>query len=84
MKILLIADDDLYTGKSLKEFLSFYGECELTSDGLGALDSYLTTLKNNSLYHLICLDIIMPKAGGIKTLTAIRDIEKEYHIPFKD
>jgi two-component system chemotaxis response regulator CheY len=81
---ILIADDDLYTGKSLKEFLSAYGECDLTTNGLGALDSYLTALKNNRPYHLICLDIIMPKADGIKTLAAMRTLEKEYDIPFQD
>lgn len=80
MKIL-IAEDDLVSRKFLFKFLSQYGECDMTVDGIETLDAYLLALKENSPYDLICLDIMMPKVDGVKVLKAIRDLEKQKGIP---
>ncbi|SMC97925.1 response regulator [Sporomusa malonica] len=74
---ILIAEDDLTSRKFLAKFLSQYGECDVTVDGLEALDAYLLALKENQPYDLICLDIMMPKVDGVKALKAIRDLEKQ-------
>lgn len=74
MKIL-IAEDDLASRKFLSKFLSNYGEVDIVIDGLEALDAYLISVKENSPYDLICLDIMMPKVDGVKVLKAIRDYE---------
>lgn len=74
---ILIAEDDLAGRKFLFKFLSQYGECDLTVDGIETLDAYLLALKENRPYHLICLDIMMPKVDGVKILKAIRDLEKQ-------
>lgn len=79
MKIL-IAEDDLVSRKFLNKFLSKYGECDLVVDGLETLDAFLMALKDNEPYQLICLDIMMPKVDGVKTLKTIRDLEKQYGI----
>jgi len=76
MKIL-IAEDDLVSRKFLFKFLSRYGECDLTVDGLEALDAYLLSYKDNIPYDLVCLDIMMPKVDGVKVLKTIRSLEKE-------
>lgn len=77
---ILIAEDDLASRKFLFKFLSQYGDCDLTIDGIEALDAYLMALKEKQPYDLICLDIMMPKVDGIRVLKAIRDLEKQNEI----
>lgn len=76
MKIL-IAEDDLSSRKFLYKFLSQYGECDLVVDGLEALDAVLISLKEDKLYDLICLDIMMPKVDGVKVLKHIKELEAQ-------
>lgn len=79
MKIL-IAEDDLVSRSFLSKFLSKYGECDLVVDGLETIDAFLIALKEGKPYQMICLDIMMPKVDGVKTLKAIRDLEKQYGV----
>lgn len=74
---ILIAEDDLVSRKFLFKFLDRYGECDLVVDGLEALDACLLAIKEDKLYDLICLDIMMPKVDGVKVLKSIRDLEKQ-------
>jgi len=74
---ILIAEDDLASRKFLHKFLSTYGDCDITVDGIEAVDAFLLAWDENNPYDLICLDIMMPKLDGLKTLKAIRDIEKQ-------
>lgn len=78
---ILIAEDDLVSRNFLNKFLGKYGDCDLVVDGLEALDAFLMALRDKDPYRLICLDIMMPKADGVKTLKAIRDLEKQYGLP---
>lgn len=78
---ILIAEDDLAGRKLLQKFLGKYGECDIVVDGLEALDAFLAAQKAEKPYELVCLDIMMPKLDGLKTLKAIRDIEKQTGIP---
>lgn len=78
---ILIAEDDLSSRKFLFKYLSQFGECDLVVDGLEALDAILLSVKDNKLYDLICLDIMMPKIDGVKVLKNIRDIEEQRGIP---
>lgn len=79
MKIL-IAEDDLASRKFLYKFLSDYGECDLTIDGMEAVEAFLLSIRSGTTYGLICLDIMMPKLDGIKVLKSIRNIEKQNNI----
>ena len=81
---ILIAEDDLISRKFLAKFLSQYGDCDVTVDGLEALDAYLLALKDKQPYDLICLDIMMPKVDGVKALKTIRDIEKQNGVMQED
>ncbi len=74
---ILIAEDDLVSRRFLFKFLNRYGECDLVVDGLEALDACLMAIKENKLYDLICLDIMMPKVDGVKVLKSIRDLENQ-------
>lgn len=74
---VLIAEDDLVSRRFLFKFLSAYGECDLVVDGLEALEACLMAIKEDKLYDLICLDIMMPKVDGVKVLKSIRDLENQ-------
>ena len=62
-------------------FLQKFGECDITVDGLEAVDAFLIALEAGEGYDLVCLDIMMPALDGYQALKAIRDIEKEKQIP---
>ncbi len=74
---ILIAEDDLASRKVISKFLSNYGECDITIDGMEALEAFMMAWDEGRPYDLICLDIMMPELDGIKTLKAIRDIETQ-------
>ena len=80
MKILL-AEDDYVTRKAMDSFLSKYGECDVTVDGMEAVDAFLLALEEEEPYDLVCLDIMMPVMDGYQALMGIRNLEKERHIP---
>lgn len=77
---ILIAEDDLISRKVILKILSQYGDCDVTVDGMEALDAYLLAIKENNPYDLICLDIMMPKIDGVRVLKAIRTIEQQKEI----
>lgn len=80
---ILIAEDDFASRKFMLRFLSKYGECDITVDGIEAVDAFLMALDNDEGYDLVCLDIMMPALDGYQALKAIRDIEEERQIPEK-
>ncbi len=80
MKILL-AEDDYVTRKAMDSFLSKYGECDVTVDGMEAVDAFLLAMEEEEPYDLVCLDIMMPVMDGYQALVAIRNIEKQKDIP---
>ncbi len=76
MKILL-AEDDFATRKFMASFLAKYGECDVTVDGMEAVDAFLMALEDKEPYDLVCLDIMMPVMDGYQALMGIRNLEKE-------
>lgn len=76
MKILL-AEDDFVTRKYMKDFLAKYGECDVTVDGMEAVDAFMMALEEDEPYDLVCLDIMMPVMDGYQALLGIRNLEKD-------
>jgi two-component system chemotaxis response regulator CheY len=72
---ILIAEDDLVSRKFMMKFLTKIGDCDIVVDGLEAIDAFLISIKEESPYDLICLDIMMPKVDGVKVLKSIRELE---------
>lgn len=64
----------------MSNFLSKYGECDVTVDGLEAVDAFMMALEENNPYDLVCLDIMMPVMDGYQALVGIRNLEKERNI----
>lgn len=80
MKIL-IAEDDFPSRKLMLGYLSKFGECDVTVDGMEATFAYMMALDENTPYDLICLDVMMPVLDGYQALKMIRDMETERNIP---
>lgn len=78
---ILIAEDDFASRKVILKFLSVYGECDVTVDGMEAIDAFMMALEEGDPYDLICLDVMMPIMDGYQALKNIRDIEKEHNVP---
>lgn len=81
---VLIVEDDLASRKFLSKFLSAYGECDITIDGMEALEAFMLAWDEGKPYDLICLDIMMPALDGEKTLKMIREIEKQKGVEDSD
>lgn len=78
---ILLAEDDFVTRKFMMNFLAKYGECDVTVDGMEAVDAFMMALEEDEPYDLVCLDIMMPVMDGYQALMGIRNIEKERNIP---
>lgn len=78
---ILIAEDDFASRKVILKFLSVYGECDVTVDGMEAVDAFMMALEEENPYDLICLDVMMPVMDGYQALMGIRNLEKERNIP---
>lgn len=83
MKILL-AEDDYVTRKFMTDFLSKYGDVDVTVDGMEAVDAFMMAMEDEDPYDLVCLDIMMPVMDGYQALVGIRNLEKERNIEGKD
>ncbi len=81
---ILIVEDDFASRKFLSELLSTYGECDITVDGIEALEAFMMAWDEGKPYDLICLDIMMPNLDGERTLQMIRDLEKKKGIEGAD
>lgn len=78
---VLIAEDDFASRKFMLRFLSKYGECDITVDGIEAVEAFTMALEANEGYDLICLDIMMPGLDGYQALKKIREIENDRMVP---
>ena len=78
---ILLAEDDFATRKFMVNFLSKYGECDVTVDGMEAVDAFMMALEDDEPYDLVCLDVMMPVMDGYQSLAGIRNLEKERKIP---
>jgi len=78
---ILLAEDDFVTRKFMMNFLSKYGDCDVTVDGMEAVDAFNMALEDGEPYDLVCLDIMMPVMDGYQALIGIRNLEKQQNIP---
>ena len=74
---ILLAEDDFVTRKFMANFLSKYGDCDVTVDGMEAVDAFMLAMEEGEPYDLVCLDIMMPVMDGYQALMGIRNLEKE-------
>jgi two-component system chemotaxis response regulator CheY len=77
MKIL-VADDDFVNRRFLEKIFGEYGEVVAVDNGMSAVDEAVRAMESASFFDLICLDIMMTRLDGYKTLEAIREAENKY------
>jgi len=78
---ILIAEDDYVSRKFLFKFMARFGDCDVTVDGMEAIEVFMMALSEGTYYDLVCLDIMMPEVDGLKVLKTIRKLEVERNIP---
>ena len=81
---ILVADDDFANRRFLEKVLEQYGEVAVVDNGISAVDEASTAMAERQMFDLICLDIMMAKLDGYKTLEAIREAEKKYGVHAED
>jgi two-component system chemotaxis response regulator CheY len=72
----LVVDDDLTTRIVLQEILSQYAQVETCEDGDEAVAAYRSSMERGESFDLICMDVLMPRMGGLDALTLIRREEQ--------
>jgi len=73
---MLIAEDDPIAQKLMAKYLSAHGECDIAVDGEEAIRAFRLAQKDNRLYDLVLMDIMMPNVNGQEALLKIREMEK--------
>lgn len=73
---ILIAEDDPASRKFISKYMSSFGECDVTIDGIEAIEAFILGLDTGKPYDLICIDVMMPKIDGIKAIKTIRELEE--------
>jgi two-component system, chemotaxis family, chemotaxis protein CheY len=74
---ILIAEDDENSRLVLKRFIEKVAQCDVAVDGGDAIEKYDQALAAKTPYHLIFLDIMMPRFTGLEVLSHIRAHELE-------
>lgn len=75
---VLVADDDFVNRRFMEKLFSEYGEVTAVDNGMSAVDEAVKALEDKQPFGLICLDIMMTRLDGYKTLEAIREAENKY------
>ena len=75
---ILVADDDFVNRRFMEKIFGEYGEVTAVDNGMSAVDEAVHAMEARNLYDLICLDIMMTRLDGYKTLEAIREAESKY------
>ncbi|MBR1599302.1 MAG: response regulator [Lachnospiraceae bacterium] len=77
---ILVADDDFVNRRFMEKIFGEYGEVTAVDNGMSAVDEAVRAMDEKNLFDLICLDIMMTRLDGYKTLEAIREAENKYAV----
>jgi two-component system chemotaxis response regulator CheY len=77
----LIVEDDFLSRLLLQKFLAPLGESHVAIDGEEAIHALNAALESGEPYHLVCLDIMMPKMDGQAVLRSLREMEERHGLP---
>jgi two-component system chemotaxis response regulator CheY len=72
----LVVEDEFTARCVLSRFLARHGECDVAVDGEEAVRALEAALQQASPYHLVCLDIGLPRLGGQGVLEQLRTLEQ--------
>ena len=80
MKIMIV-DDELVSRRKMAKILEDWGIVQEFEGGEAALIAFEKALKESQPFHLITLDLSMPKMDGLEVLSRIRQIEESFYVP---
>lgn len=81
---ILIVEDDVAGRFLLQQFLEPLGEIRSANDGEAAVEMFKVALDTEDPFHLIFLDIMLPKLDGQEALKKMRKIENERGVKQSD
>lgn len=81
---ILIVEDDVAGRFLLQQFLEPLGEIHIADDGEAAVEKFKSALDAGDPFHLIFLDIMLPKLDGQGALKKMRMIENERGVKQSD
>jgi two-component system chemotaxis response regulator CheY len=74
---ILLADVSMTSRLALERILAGYGHCDSAEDGMDALKVFTLALELGHPYDLVCIDLMLPRVGGIDAIKMMRRIERE-------
>lgn len=73
---ILVVEDDFLSRSLLSKIVAEYGTVDVAVDGKEAVDAVMRAYAAGAPYHLIFLDIMLPKKDGQTALREIRSFEE--------
>lgn len=74
---VLIVEDDFASRRLLQKIFTPLAEVHVSVDGCEAVTAFEDALSTDQPYHLVCLDIMLPKLDGQDVLKEIRRLESQ-------
>lgn len=73
---ILIAEDDPADAEKLVQGLSGMADCRVAKNGPETIEVYKSSIKNESRFDFILLDVQLPRMNGFDILKTIRKLEE--------
>jgi two-component system chemotaxis response regulator CheY len=74
---ILLADVSMTSRLAIERILSDYGTCDAAEDGMDTVKAFTLAWELGRNYDLICIDLMLPRVGGIDAIKMMRKIERE-------
>ncbi len=81
---ILVVEDDFLSRSLLSKIVSSYGQVDVAVDGKEAVDAVKRSYAAGAPYHLVFLDIMLPKKDGQTALREIRAHEESLGVSAPD
>jgi two-component system, chemotaxis family, chemotaxis protein CheY len=74
---ILLADVSMTSRLALDHIFEKYGHCDAAEDGMDCVKAFTLALELGMPYDLVCIDLMLPRIGGIDAIKMMRKIERE-------
>ncbi|MGM0462072.1 MAG: response regulator transcription factor [Fibrobacterota bacterium] len=73
----LVVEDDFFCRSILTNILAEYGTCDVAVDGTEGSRAFANSLRENTRYDVVFLDIMLPDKDGQTLLKEFREAERK-------